>query len=100
MEEAAEGAGVIAALEREARRDMDTDEVRFSVEAPLLDHLYLWSDKYRPRKPRYFNRFVYAKSFTHSLLYTTWYFNLHIICFQSTYRFRMEQIQSDALRYG
>ncbi|KAH7960147.1 hypothetical protein HPB49_017411 [Dermacentor silvarum] len=44
------------AFEQEARRGMNTDEASFSVESPLQDKTYLWSDKYRPRKPRYFNR--------------------------------------------
>ena len=44
------------AEEREARRDMGADEAQFSVESHLDTQVYLWSDKYRPRKPRYFNR--------------------------------------------
>ena len=46
------------ALEREARRVMgaNSDEVQFSVEHSLPDQPCLWADKYRPRKPRYFNR--------------------------------------------
>lgn len=28
----------------------------FSIQAPLEDQSFLWSDKYRPRKPRFFNR--------------------------------------------
>lgn len=43
------------AFEAEARKGMDADEASFSVESPV-DKTYLWSDKYRPRKPRYFNR--------------------------------------------
>lgn len=35
---------------------MGEDEAQFSVEAALDSQVYLWSDKYRPRKPRYFNR--------------------------------------------
>ncbi|KAH0947869.1 hypothetical protein HN011_009343 [Eciton burchellii] len=44
------------AMYREARKGMDSDEAQFSVESPLEAQTYLWSDKYRPRKPRYFNR--------------------------------------------
>lgn len=46
------------ALEREAQRAMGAshDEVQFSVEHALPDQPCLWADKYRPRKPRYFNR--------------------------------------------
>ncbi|XP_044021298.1 cactin [Aphidius gifuensis] len=44
------------AMHREARKNMDTDEAQFSVETSLEAQVYLWSDKYRPRKPRYFNR--------------------------------------------
>lgn len=44
------------AFEMEARVGMTDDEAMFSVESPLDHRMYLWSDKYRPRKPRYFNR--------------------------------------------
>lgn len=44
------------ALQREARKGMTADEAEFSVESALDNQVYLWSDKYRPRKPRYFNR--------------------------------------------
>ncbi|GLH02384.1 Cactin [Gryllus bimaculatus] len=44
------------ALQREARKGMTADEAEFSVETSLDSQVYLWSDKYRPRKPRYFNR--------------------------------------------
>ena len=43
------------ALEREAKNGMGEDEAVFSVES-ALEQTYEWSDKYRPRKPRYFNR--------------------------------------------
>lgn len=43
-------------MQREAQRAMTNDEAQFSVEAKLDTQHYLWSDKYRPRKPRYFNR--------------------------------------------
>eukprot|EP00090_Calanus_glacialis_P009333 TRINITY_DN17717_c0_g1_i1.p1 TRINITY_DN17717_c0_g1~~TRINITY_DN17717_c0_g1_i1.p1 ORF type:complete len:739 (+),score=272.19 TRINITY_DN17717_c0_g1_i1:35-2251(+) len=43
------------ALEKEARKGMGQDEATFSVES-ALEQSYEWSDKYRPRKPRYFNR--------------------------------------------
>ncbi len=35
---------------------MNDDEAQFSVEVPLEKQALLWSDKYRPRKPRFFNR--------------------------------------------
>ena len=45
------------ALEREAKKGMGDDEAKFSVEADIdASTSYEWSDKYRPRKPRYFNR--------------------------------------------
>lgn len=46
------------AFEKEARKGMDDDEAVFSVEEPIKQDkkFYSWSDKYRPRKPRYFNR--------------------------------------------
>lgn len=44
------------ALEREAKRGMNSaEEASFAVES-ALEQTYEWSDKYRPRKPRYFNR--------------------------------------------
>lgn len=43
-------------VQSEARKGMGEDEAQFSVESPLETQVYLWSDKYRPRKPRYFNR--------------------------------------------
>ena len=44
------------AMHKEARKNMGEDEAQFSVESSLEAQVYLWSDKYRPRKPRYFNR--------------------------------------------
>lgn len=46
------------ALQKEARKGMTNDEAEFSVESELDHQVYLWSDKYRPRKPRYFNRLI------------------------------------------
>jgi len=44
------------ALLKEAKKGMTNDEAQFSVETELDNQVFLWSDKYRPRKPRYFNR--------------------------------------------
>ncbi|NXB69798.1 CATIN protein, partial [Donacobius atricapilla] len=41
---------------RRAKEGMGADEAQFSVETPLTGKAYLWADKYRPRKPRFFNR--------------------------------------------
>ncbi|GFQ81186.1 cactin [Trichonephila clavata] len=43
------------AFEQIARKGMDSDEAVFSVEQSI-EKSYIWADKYRPRKPRYFNR--------------------------------------------
>lgn len=43
-------------MRKEAKRGMGADEAEFSVETKINSETYLWSDKYRPRKPRYFNR--------------------------------------------
>jgi hypothetical protein len=40
----------------EMERELDEEEELFNVEAPLAAGSYTWGDKYRPRKPRYFNR--------------------------------------------
>ncbi|KAI3422242.1 hypothetical protein GPALN_012772 [Globodera pallida] len=39
-----------------AKQGMNQDEAVFSVEEKLDKQNFLWSEKYRPRKPRYFNR--------------------------------------------
>ncbi|XP_046864874.1 cactin-like isoform X2 [Xenia sp. Carnegie-2017] len=41
---------------KEASKDMGADEETFNVPVPLGQKKYLWQDKYRPRKPRFFNR--------------------------------------------
>ncbi|XP_059163412.1 splicing factor Cactin-like [Physella acuta] len=43
-------------FEKKAREGMDLDEAQFSVELNLDQQSFMWSDKYRPRKPRFFNR--------------------------------------------
>jgi hypothetical protein len=40
----------------EMERDLDEEEEAFNTEAPVSISAYAWGDKYRPRKPRYFNR--------------------------------------------
>ncbi|KAI8097521.1 mid region of cactin-domain-containing protein [Halteromyces radiatus] len=42
--------------EKEKANGIDDDEAIFNIEAELAKQTYLWQDKYRPRKPRYFNR--------------------------------------------
>ncbi|KAJ2725268.1 hypothetical protein GGI07_001401 [Coemansia sp. Benny D115] len=42
--------------EAEWRKEHDPSEAMFSVEAAVSAKSYLWQDKHRPRKPRYFNR--------------------------------------------
>uniref|UniRef100_A0A4W4E6X0 Splicing factor Cactin n=1 Tax=Electrophorus electricus TaxID=8005 RepID=A0A4W4E6X0_ELEEL len=44
------------AFVRRAKEGMGGDEAQFSVELPVTGKMYLWADKYRPRKPRFFNR--------------------------------------------
>ncbi|XP_013162478.1 PREDICTED: cactin [Papilio xuthus] len=53
-----QGGGGHAALERLAERAMGpaADAAPFAAEAALPEAPCLWADKYRPRKPRYFNR--------------------------------------------
>lgn len=57
-----------------AKKGMTNDEVQFSVEETLEKQHFLWSDKYRPRKPRYFNRVIFLLDFI---------FNLHLIFHRS-----------------
>ncbi|KAI8072229.1 mid region of cactin-domain-containing protein [Gilbertella persicaria] len=43
-------------FEQEAAKGVDEDEDLFNVDVELAQQTYNWQDKYRPRKPRYFNR--------------------------------------------
>jgi hypothetical protein len=57
--EVASGADVASeALYRaEAERELDEEEELFNLEEDIAQPTsYNWEDKYRPRKPRYFNR--------------------------------------------
>ncbi|KAI8069268.1 mid region of cactin-domain-containing protein [Gongronella butleri] len=45
-----------ALFEKERAQGFDEDESLFNIEAELSKQTYMWQDKYRPRKPRYFNR--------------------------------------------
>ncbi|MFH4974098.1 hypothetical protein AB6A40_000807 [Gnathostoma spinigerum] len=60
MDVSDQGKDKLSAVEKEmeafAKRGMNSDEAVFSVEAPVEAQTFLWSEKYRPRKPRYFNR--------------------------------------------
>jgi len=42
--------------EQESRKEMEDDEQKFTDEMSVPETPYWWHDKYRPRKPRYFNR--------------------------------------------
>ncbi|CAK8689560.1 splicing factor Cactin-like [Clavelina lepadiformis] len=51
------GTGQEDAFVRIAQEGMDKqEEATFAVEAPIAQQVFLWADKYRPRKPRFFNR--------------------------------------------
>ena len=56
--EVASSADVSEALYRaEAERELDEEEELFNLEEDIVQPTsYNWEDKYRPRKPRYFNR--------------------------------------------
>lgn len=56
--EAPSNADLAEALYRaEAERELDEEEELFNVEESISRPTsYNWEDKYRPRKPRYFNR--------------------------------------------
>jgi len=45
-----------AFLKNESNKGMDDDEEVFQNEVQLSKEDYSWKDKYKPRKPRYFNR--------------------------------------------
>ncbi len=43
-------------FKKEAEAKLGEMEENFNEEAPLETRFYAWHDKYRPRKPRFFNR--------------------------------------------
>jgi len=43
-------------LSKEEMKGMGEDEAKFAAEIEVPAETYWWHDKYRPRKPRYFNR--------------------------------------------
>lgn len=45
-----------AAYQAELDKGLDEDEELFNMEEELSKQTYVWEDKYRPRKPRYFNK--------------------------------------------
>lgn len=48
---------VSAAFDREVARGLgDNEEVFTAEETVVTKNMHLWADKYRPRKPQYFNR--------------------------------------------
>jgi len=58
MDDSREGVSeeVDSLVDAEARKGMDSGEARFSFEIPLEKKVAWWHDKYKPRKPKYFNR--------------------------------------------
>mmetsp|Transcript_44369 Transcript_44369/g.73606 ORF Transcript_44369/g.73606 Transcript_44369/m.73606 type:complete len:610 (-) Transcript_44369:413-2242(-) len=54
LEEPADGSERL--IQAEKNKGMDAGEARFSFEVPLEQKVAWWHDKYRPRKPKYFNR--------------------------------------------
>ena len=45
-----------AMYQQEANKALDVEEEVFNQDEDLVRQTYQWEDKYRPRKPRYFNR--------------------------------------------
>lgn len=45
-----------ALYQHEMSKGLDEDEELFNMEEELSKQSYVWEDKYRPRKPRYFNK--------------------------------------------
>ena len=54
-------------LIKRAQEGMNAEECQFSVEFPVKQEALVWSDKYRPRKPRFFNR-VHTVRYKHTAL--------------------------------
>jgi hypothetical protein len=42
--------------EAEAEKELDEEEELFNMEEEMNRQTYMWEDKYRPRKPRYYNK--------------------------------------------
>ncbi|EPQ26475.1 uncharacterized protein PFL1_05797 [Pseudozyma flocculosa PF-1] len=51
-----DGDPAMAMFRKEANRALDVEEETFNADENLARRVYQWEDKYRPRKPRYFNR--------------------------------------------
>ena len=47
-----------ALFKAEADKGFDSEEELFEMEEDMSRQTYLWEDKYRPRKPRYFNKVI------------------------------------------
>ena len=54
------------------------DEYNFNSEIQLLTKSYIWQDKYKPRKPRFFNR-VHTVSIIIIIIIIIIFCNLHCI---------------------
>ena len=59
-----------------------------------MDVQYLWSDKYRPRKPRVFNKVHTVRSLPPSPSFPFPHSHLSVV------GLRLESIQQEALRHG
>lgn len=47
-----------ALVKAEAAKGLDEDEEVWNAEDEMRAQAYSWADKYRPRKPRYFNKVI------------------------------------------
>ena len=65
-------------LIRRAQEGMNAEECQFSVEFPVKQEALVWSDKYRPRKPRFFNRVHTVRCFT-VLLFVLFQFGYSVV---------------------
>lgn len=45
-----------AFVEQENEKELDEEEELFNMEEEMNKQTYMWEDKYRPRKPRYYNK--------------------------------------------
>lgn len=63
-------------FEKKAREGMNDEEAQFSVEFNLDQQAFMWSDKYRPRKPRFFNRVHTVSTVNHNLSVQSLYCSL------------------------
>ena len=72
---------------KKAKEGMMGDEAQFSVEMPVEKQSMIWSDKYKPRKPRFFNRVHTVSVALHFIMFK--FNNVFLLCKYVSASFRV-----------